>query len=259
MALVAGAALVTGGGSGIGRAIALALAAEGAPVVVADLLPGGGAAVAAEIEQAGGQGRFEQADVSRWEDVDCVVAAAVAAFGPVGILVNAAGILDGYTPVDEMTPEVWRRVIDINLTGTFYCCKRALVQMNPGGRIINIASTAGLVGDGGGPAYVASKHGVVGLTRNLGVQHAERGITVNAICPGPIATNLRPNSSQILGPHAPPMRGIGGDEAAIRARVPAARRGTVEEVAALARFLASQDAGYITGQTLVIDGGWTAR
>ena len=127
------------------------------------------------------------------------------------------------------------------------------------GRIVNIASVAGLVGDGGGPAYVASKHGVVGLTRQLAVSYAARGVTVNAICPGPIQTGLRDNSRRILGPTAPEMRGIGGDEAAIRRVTPAGRRGTVEEIAAAARYLASEEADYVTGHTLVIDGGWTAR
>jgi len=127
------------------------------------------------------------------------------------------------------------------------------------GRIINLASVAGLVGDGGGPAYVASKHGVVGLTRQLAVNAAGRGVTVNAICPGPIQTGLRANSTAILGTDAPVMRGVGGDEAAIKAVTPMGRRGTVEEIAATALFLAGADAGYITGHTLVIDGGWTAR
>src|SRR5438874_557722 len=138
---------------------------------------------------------------------------------------------------------------------------RAIADMVPAGRgrIINLASVAGLVGDGGGPAYVASKHGVVGLTRQLAVGAAARGVTVNAICPGPIQTSLRANSTTILGAEAPVMRGIGGDEAAIKAVTPAGRRGTVEEIAATARFLASEEAGYTTGHALVIDGGWTAR
>jgi NAD(P)-dependent dehydrogenase (short-subunit alcohol dehydrogenase family) len=106
---------------------------------------------------------------------------------------------------------------------------------------------------------VASKHGVVGLTRQLAVQYANRGLTVNAICPGPIATALRSNSTQILGPDAPPMGGIGGDPARVAAIIPAGRYGTVEEIAAMAVFLCSADAGYVTGQTLVVDGGWTAR
>jgi NAD(P)-dependent dehydrogenase (short-subunit alcohol dehydrogenase family) len=259
--LVAGSAIVTGGGSGIGKAIALALAAAGAPVTVVDLLPAGGETTVDEIGRAGGEARFVAADVSRWEDVDRAVTEGVRAFGPLGIMVNAAGILDGYAPVEEMSPALWGKVIAINLSGTFFGCKRTLAEMLPAGRgrIINLASVAGLVGDGGGPAYVASKHGVVGLTRQLAVQAAPRGVTVNAICPGPIQTGLRGNSTAILGPDAPVMRGIGGDEAAIKAVTPAGRRGTVEEVAATACFLAGEQAGYITGQTLVIDGGWTAR
>jgi NAD(P)-dependent dehydrogenase (short-subunit alcohol dehydrogenase family) len=261
MKLTAGTALVTGGGSGIGRAIALDLAVAGAPVAVVDLLPEGGRAVADDIVARGGKALFIAGDVSRWEDVDQAVREAVRALGPLGIMVNAAGVLDGYAPVHELSPALWSRVITINLTGTFFGCKRALEEMVPAGRgrIINLASVAGLIGDGGGPAYVASKHGVVGLTRQLAVGAASQGVTVNAICPGPIQTGLRPNSTRILGGDAPVMRGIGGDEAAIKAVTPAGRRGTVEEIAATARFLASQEAGYITGHTLVIDGGWTAR
>ena len=261
MTLVTGCAIITGGGSGIGRAIAETLARDGAAVGVVDLLPDGGTQTVETITKAGGRAVFARADVSQWSDVDGVIGKLVASLGPLGILVNAAGILDGYAPVHELSPAVWTRVIAINLSGTFFACKRALADMIPAGRgrIINLASVAGLIGDGGGPAYVASKHGVVGLTRQLAVGAAARGVTVNAICPGPIQTGLRANSSAILGAEAPVMRGIGGDEAAIKAVTPAGRRGTVEEIAATARFLASEEAGYITGHTLVIDGGWTAR
>ena len=261
MTPIGGSAIVTGGGSGLGRAIARALAAGGAPVAVVDLLPEGGKATVDEITATGGRAVALTSDVSRWADVDAAVAAAVGELGPLGIMVNAAGILDGYAPADELTPTVWERVVAINLTGTFFGARRALAEMLPRGRgrIINIASVAGLVGAGGGPAYTASKHGVVGLTRQLAVAYAERGITVNAICPGSILTGLRANSTRILGADAPPMRGIGGDEAAIRAATPVGRRGTVEEVAAAACYLASEEAAYVTGHTLVIDGGWTAR
>jgi NAD(P)-dependent dehydrogenase (short-subunit alcohol dehydrogenase family) len=249
MSLIAGSALVTGGGSGLGRAIALALAAGGAPVAVVDLSPEGGAETVALIRDKGGRAAFVQADVSRWPDVDRAVAAGVRELGPLGIMVNAAGILDGYQPIEEMAPTVFERLIAINLTGTFFGCKRALAEMLPrhAGRVINMASVAGLIGGGGGPAYVASKHGVVGLTRQIAVGCAGRGVTVNA------------NSTRILGPDAPPMRGVGGDEAAVRAVVPAGRRGTVEEVAAAACYLAGDGAAYVTGHTLVIDGGWTAQ
>ncbi len=224
MSLMRGSAFVTGGGSGIGRAIAEALAARGAPVAVFDLLPDGGKETLGAIEARGGRARFLQGDASRWGDVDAAVTAAVATLGPLGIMVNAAGILDGYAPADELTLPV-----------------------------------CGVVGSGGGPAYVASKHGVVGLTRQLAVAYAARGVTVNAICPGAIATGLRANSTRILGRDAPEMRGIGGDDAAVRAITPAGRRGTLEEVAAAACYLAGEEAAYVTGHTLVIDGGWTAQ
>ena len=261
MSLLAGSAVVTGGGSGIGRAIAEALAAGGAPVGVVDLLPEGARETVAAIGAAGGRAALVQADVSRWEDVDRAVAAAVRELGPLGILVNAAGILDGYAPADELTPAVWERVLAINLTGSFFACRRALAEMLPrgAGRIVNVASVAGLVGSGGGPAYTASKHGVVGLTRQLAITYAAQGVTVNAICPGVIATALRANSTRILGADAPVMRGVGGDDAAMRALTPAGRRGTLAEVAAAAAYLASAEAAYVTGHTLVIDGGWTAR
>jgi NAD(P)-dependent dehydrogenase (short-subunit alcohol dehydrogenase family) len=261
--LVAGMALVTGGGSGLGRAIARTLAEGGAPVAVVDVLADGGAETVQQITKAGGRASLIPADVSRWEDVDRAVGEAVRQLGPLGILVNAAGVLDGYTGADEMSPGLWERVIAINLSGTFFCCKRALAEMVPrgAGRIINMASVAGLIGGGGGSAYVASKHGVVGLTRQLaatiGAKHA---ITVNAICPGPIETGLRANSKAILASDAPTvMGGVGANPDLIRALVPLGRRGTVDEVAAVARFLASEGAAYVTGATLVVDGGWTAQ
>jgi NAD(P)-dependent dehydrogenase (short-subunit alcohol dehydrogenase family) len=261
VSLLGGSALVTGGGSGIGRAIAQALAAQGAAVAIFDLLPEGGKDTVAAIASKGGRATFVQGDVSRWDDVDRAVAAAVRELGSLGIMVNAAGILDGYESAEGMTPALWERVIGINLTGSFYGSKRALAEMLPRGRgrIINIASVAGLVGSGGGTAYTASKHGVVGLTRQLAITYAARGVTVNAICPGAIQTGLRANSTRILGADAPEMRGVGGDEAAVRAITPAGRRGTLEEVAAAACYLASEEADYVTGHTLVIDGGWTAR
>ena len=260
-ALVVGCAIVTGGGSGIGRAIASTLARDGAYTVVVDLLPDGGTQTVESIIKSGGRATFLQADVSDWDEVDGIFGKVRAQLGPVGIVVNAAGVLDGYAPADEISAALWNRIIAINLSGTFFACKRALEEMVPAGRgrIINLASVAGVSGAGGGPAYVASKHGVVGLTRQLAVAYADRGVTVNAICPGAVSTGLRANSTEILGPDAPVMRGVGGDDSLVRAVTPAGRRGTVDEIAAAARFLAGEDAGYITGHTLVIDGGWTAR
>jgi NAD(P)-dependent dehydrogenase (short-subunit alcohol dehydrogenase family) len=261
MMLVSGSAFVTGGGSGIGRAIAEALAAAGAPVAVMDLLPEGATETLERIRSRGGRAELLRGDVGRWEDVDGAVTRAVETLGPLGVLVNAAGIIDGYTPAVEMTPALWERVILVNLTGTFFGCRRALAEMVPAGRgrIINVASVAGLVGSGGGPAYTASKHGVVGLTRQLAITCAERGITVNAICPGAVQTALRANSTRILGGDAPAvMGGIGASDEAVRRVTPAGRRGTLEEIAATACFLASEAASYVTGHTLVVDGGWTA-
>ncbi len=195
--LVPGTAVVTGGGSGIGRAIAEALAAGGAPVALVDLLADGGREAAAAIQAGGGRAMFLEGDVSRWADVDRTVTEAVRTLGPLAIMVNAAGVLDGYTPADQMSPALWERVVAIDLTGTFWGCKRALAELLPAGRgrIVNVASVAGLVGSGGGPAYTAAKHGVVGLTRQLAITYAGRGLTVNAICPGAIQTGLRANSA----------------------------------------------------------------
>ena len=261
--LVSGAALVTGGGSGIGRAIALALAERGAAIGVVDLQPAGGEDTVRTIKEQGGQAAFVQADAGRWEDADRAVGEVVRALGPLGILVNGAGILDAYAAADVTEPAHWERVIGINLTGTFFFCRRVLPEMLSAGHgcIVNIASTAGLVGDGGGAAYIASKHGVVGLTRHMAVQYAARGVRVNAICPGPIRTNLRSSSETILGPGAPSMEGvgIGGSEERLRAVVPMGRYGTVEDIAAAAVWLASYASGYVTGHTLVVDGAWTAR
>lgn len=261
--LVSGTALVTGGGSGIGRAIALALAERGAPIGVVDLQTPGGEETVRLIENRGGRAAFVQADAGHWEDADRAVGEVTRLVGPLGILVNGAGILDAYAPAHATEPAHWERVIGINLSGTFFFCRRALDEMLPAGHgcIVNIASTAGLVGAGGGAAYIASKHGVVGLTRHMAVEYATRGIRVNAICPGPIRTNLRSSSEAILGPGAPPMAGvgIGGNEELLRATVPMGRYGTVEDIAAAAVFLASDAAAYVTGHTLVVDGGWTAR
>jgi NAD(P)-dependent dehydrogenase (short-subunit alcohol dehydrogenase family) len=261
--LVAGAALVTGGGSGIGRAIALALAERGAPIGVVDVSADGGRETVDLIETAGGRASFVQADAGRWDEVDRAVPEVVGELGALGILVNAAGILDAYAAADAIEPAHWERVIGINLTGTFFFCRRVLPDLLARGHgcIVNIASTAGLVGAGGGAAYVASKHGVVGLTRQMAVEYAPQGIRVNAICPGPIATNLRANSERVLGPDAPSMANVGVavNEEQLRAVIPLGRRGTVEDIAAAACFLASDAAGYVTGHTLVVDGGWTAR
>ena len=256
-------AVVTGAGSGIGRGIAREMAARGARVAAVDIDEKTARETAALIGQAGSKAVGLQADTSSGADVDRVVTAAVKELGALDIMVNNAGILDGYFNVDETDERLWRRVIDIDLTGVFLGAQRALREMLPRGRgrIINMASVAGLNGTGGGAAYVAAKHGVIGLTRQMAVAYSAKGVTVNAICPGPILTGLRQHSQQILGPDVPDMsgRGVAVSDEQVRAIVPAGRRGTAEDIAAAACYLASDEAGYVTGHALVVDGGWRAR
>jgi NAD(P)-dependent dehydrogenase (short-subunit alcohol dehydrogenase family) len=263
MSLAERTAVVTGAGSGLGRAIAVALAARGARVAAVDIDLASAEETAKMIGAAGGRAIGLRADTSVAADVDRAVTEAVKALGPLEIMVNNAGILDGYFDVDEMAESVWRRVIDIDLTGVFLGCKRAVREMLPRGRgrIVNMASVAGLNGTGGGPAYIAAKHGVVGLTRQMAVAYSARGITVNAVCPGVIPTGLRKNSQGILGPGVPDMsgRGVSVNEDQVRALVPAGKRGTVEDVASAVCYLASDEAGYITGHSMVVDGGWRAK
>lgn len=252
-------AVVTGAGSGIGRACALALGKRGFAVAALDLDEESAAATAAHIPGAKGY----RVDVSVARQVDAAVGAAVGDLGPLEVLVNNAGILDGYFNADEMDEAVWRKVIDIDLTGTFLMAKRALAEMLPRsrGRIINMASVAGLNGTGGGAAYIAAKHGVVGLTRQMAVAYGARGVTVNCVCPGAIPTALRPHSQAILGPGVPDMsqRGVAVNDDQVRALVPAGVRGTTEDIANAVCFLASPEAAYINGHSLVVDGGWRAK
>lgn len=256
-------AVVTGAGSGIGRAIAQMMASRGASVGAIDLNESAAQETVQHITASGGRAAAYQADVSQSEAFTAAVTAAVRDLGALDIMVNNAGILDGYFDVDEMDEAVWRRVIDIDLTSVFLGCKRALAEMLPrgAGRIINMASVAGLNGTGGGAAYIAAKHGVVGLTRQMAVVYSARGITVNCVCPGPIATDLRMNSQEVLGAGVPDMsaRGVAVNDEQIRQLIPAGTRGTVDDIASAVCFLASDEASYITGHSLVVDGGWRAK
>lgn len=256
-------AVVTGAGSGIGRAIALMMASRGAAVAAIDLDIVTATETVQLITEAGGRAASYQANVSQAAEIDRAMTAAVNDLGPLHIMVNNAGILDGYFNVDETDEDLWRRVIDIDLTSVFLGCKRALQELLPrgAGRIINMASVAGLSGTGGGAAYIAAKHGVVGLTRQMAVAYSNRGITINCVCPGAIPTNLREHSQELLGPNVPDIRGRGVavNDDQIQALIPAGARGSTDDIAAAVCFLASDEARYISGHHLVVDGGWRAK
>ena len=258
-----GMAVVTGAGSGLGRAIALKLAADGYAVAAVDLDEAAARETARLISDKRGRAAGYAADVSRAADIDRAVGAAIAVLGPLEAMVNNAGILDGYFDVHEMDEAAWRKVIDIDLTGVFLGCKRALQEMLPRqrGRIVNMASVAGLNGTGGGAAYIAAKHGVVGLTRQMAVQYGAKGIRTNCVCPGPVATGLRAHSQAILGPGVPDMsgRGVAVNDEMVRALVPLGVRGTPEDIASAVSFLASDASAYVNGHALVVDGGWRAK
>ena len=258
-----GLAVVTGAGAGIGRACALGLARNGFSVAAVDIDEAAARDTANLVLQSGSQSHGYRADTSVAAQLDAAITSAVADLGPLEVMFNNAGVLDGYFNVDDMDEAVWRRVLDIDLTGVFLGCKRALSEMLPRsrGRIINMASVAGLNGTGGGAAYIAAKHGVVGLTKQMAVAYGARGITVNCVCPGAIPTDFRAHSQAILGPGMPDMsgRGVVVNEDQVRALVPAGVRGTVEDIASAVCFLASKEAGYINGHSLVVDGGWRAK
>ncbi|MGY1616122.1 SDR family NAD(P)-dependent oxidoreductase [Geodermatophilus sp. SYSU D00691] len=246
-------ALVTGGASGMGRASALALAAEGAAVVVADVAVEGGEQTAADITDKGGRAVFRRTDVSDADDVRAVVDAAVAEFGGLDVGVNAAAIENETRPLADCDEESFDRLIAVNLRSVFLCTKyeiRAMRTQGRGGAVVNIASTSSFRPQPHQPAYTASKHGVLGLTRAAAVDHAADGIRVNAVCPGAIETPM------LLGAIA--ARGRDPQEVAGRLSL-FGRFGAPEEIARAVLWLASDDASFTTGHALAVDGGYLAR
>ena len=248
------AAIVTGAASGIGRATALALAAEGARVLVADLDAAGAETVVAEITEAGGEARAQAADVADERSVSAMVAAAVDAFGRLDILHNNAAASDPAImardlELTEMDVDVWDQTLAVNLRGPMLGCKHAIPHMlaSGGGAIVNTSSASGLVGDLTRAAYGASKAGLDSLTRYVATQYGKRGIRCNSIAPGVIATpaleaNVPSEQLEIyLRSHLTP------------------RLGRPEDIAAAVVYLVSDDAAYVTGQTISVDGGLLAH
>ena len=243
-------ALVTGGASGIGRAAALAFAREGASVVIADLDEDGGQRAVQTIADQGGAAMFIPVDVACADQVEAMVAATAAAYGRLDCAFNNAGRLSGRpTRLAEYPEDVWRQVLDVNLTGVLLCVKYELQQMlqQGGGAIVNNASISGLVGFGDA-AGIASKHGVVGLTKAAALEYAKSGIRVNCVCPGVIRTPMM----------APAMRDP-ERLARMQAAIPRGRVGEAEEVAASVVWLCSEAASFVTGHAIPIDGGYVAQ
>jgi NAD(P)-dependent dehydrogenase (short-subunit alcohol dehydrogenase family) len=243
-------ALVTGAASGIGRATAQRLAKEGAKVAVADWNAAMGAETVELIKGQGGEAIYVQADVSKVADCERIVAETVAAFGELNILVQSAAVQFEKTVVDT-TEEEWDRLIDINLKGIFFVAKYAVIQMRKqgkGGAIVNLASVNSFFAEGSLAAYCASKGGIAQLTRALAMDHSGEGIRVNAIAPGWIETPLNANFFA-LGPHIKEQA----------AKMHAIKRiGQPDDVANLALFLVSDEAGFVTGSLMTVDGGFSA-
>ena len=242
-------ALVTGAGSGIGRASAVAFAREGADVVVADTVVESGEQTVRLIQEAGGQARFIAADVARPEEVQQLIGRVVEEFGRLDYAHNNAGIVRGGL-THELSEEDWERVLSVNLTGVWRCLKHEIAQMlqQGGGAIVNTASTLGLVGNVERSVYAASKHGVVGLTRVAALEYAQRGIRVNAVCPGVIQTGM--TAARLSDPD---------QRARMIADEPIGRYGEPAEVAAMVVWLCSDAASFVTGTAMPVDGGWLAR
>ena len=238
-------AIITGGADGLGRAAAFRFAAEGATVVIWDMNEEKGAQTVTEIENKGGKALFSKVNTASFTEVDAATQAVVSLYGRIDILINNAGITRDAS-IRKMTSEQWQQVIDVNLTGVFNCakCVSAVMVEHGYGRIINTSSVVALYGNFGQSNYVATKAGVIGLTKTLARELGRKGITVNAVAPGFIATEMvKKMPENVLK--------------AMEEKVPLGRLGVPDEIASAYLFLAGDDAGYINGATLSVDGGIT--
>ncbi|WP_340101130.1 glucose 1-dehydrogenase [Salinibaculum salinum] len=245
--------VVTGAGSGIGRATAIAFGEAGANVVVADVDRDGGTQTATEItDETEGDGTFVDVDVTDDGDVEEMVETATTEYGGLDVAFNNAGIGGTFDATDEISEEDWQAIIDVNLSGIWRSMRKEIPVMleDGGGAIVNTASVLGKVGEAETPAYTAAKHGVVGLTKVAALERATDDIRVNAVCPGYIETQMLDDA------------GVTTDEellAETKALHPMERLGTAEEIAEAVLWLASDDASFATGETLAIDGGYLSR
>ena len=243
-------AVVTGAGSGMGKAIALLFAKEGANVIVSDINAERVQEVVNEITGKGGAALGLVTNMAREEDVKKMMEAAMDNYNSIDILVNNAGVMDDFTPVADVTDELWNHVLGVNLNGPFFSCRLAVQQMlkQGSGVIVNVSSIGGLHGARAGAAYTASKHGLIGLTRNIGYMYGTKNIRCNAIAPGGVNTNI------MEGSH-PNAFGMERMSAGIANNI---RTAEPLEIAELALFLASDKSSNINGTVVVADGGWTA-
>ncbi len=237
-------ALVTGAASGIGRATSLTLAQKGASVIVTDIQEEMGKETVSLIQQAGGQAVFYPLDVTDKVAIKEVIVKGIDQFGPIHFAVNNAGIGGAIAATHEVSDDDWDRMMDINLKGVFYCMREEISAMlhHKGGSIVNISSLAGLNGFRMNGPYSVAKHGVIGLTKSAAAEYATLGIRVNAVCPGVTKTPILDAATEIM-------------EAVVQARVPMQRMGKPEEIAQSICYLLSDEASYITGHCLAIDGG----
>ncbi len=245
-------ALVTGATSGIGRAAALAFAREGARVVVSGRREKEGHETAALIRKAGGEATLVQTDVTREADVAALVGTTLSTYGRLDVAFNNAGVEDTPASIHEQTVENYHHIMNANVLGVFLSLKHEIAAMlkNGGGAIVNNASVAGLIGFPGAAIYVASKHAVLGLTKSAALEYATQGIRVNAVSPGGIETPMFDRFTGRLGTDA---------HRQIAAMHPMGRTGRPGEIAEAVLWLCSDEASFITGQSLAVDGGWTAK